>query len=434
MGKKEHEQEEKENMVNSAIKSLCIPEKLQLKIEGYLAYTQETLESQNELKAFFSVISPSLKELVVQHIFEASLSDNPVFNFDRLLVTKLTKRMEVQVNSPEDTVVEQGADAEHFFVISKGQFVVSVQDHESVSRTSNMLAEGDYFGEVALLLNCKRTATVRANNYATIAKVDKKSFVSLCREFEDLVPNLRRNMKTYNDRLKQFLVSIVSVIPYMSGLTEYALEDVAYHMKQRFYDKGEVVFSRGDPTHGNILIVSKGEVELLYKVDNCEFRMHVLGQGCHVGAYQLQPNYTYVFTARALCKTTVHVISRDSIEHLRRELPEFRAILDETADYVDRTEYPVVSFGMHRGPNTTVKDILRRSVGRIISMKRNMKQAKANAEVQIILAETNLNLSKHLKTNRTLENEQDFQNEIIKFIGELSTKINTNLDNFENRL
>ena len=273
-------------MVNSAIKSLAIPEKLQLQIEGFLAYTQETLESQNELKSFFSVISPSLKEQVVQHIFEEPLNSNSIFNYDDKLVKKLTKQMEVQVNSPEDVVIEQGTVGDSLFVISKGEFVVLVKDHESTSHPTNLLRAGDFFGEVALLLNCNRTATVRANNYATIAKIERKAFHSLCREFEDLVPKLRNKIKSYSDRLKQFLVSIVKVIPYLSDLGEYTLEEIAYHMKQKFYDKGEIVFSQGESMKGSILIVSKGILELLYKIEGREFRMHILGKGCYIGAYQ----------------------------------------------------------------------------------------------------------------------------------------------------
>ena len=178
MNKKGNEQEEKLDMVNSTIKSLSIPEKLQLKIEGYLAYTQETLESQSELKAFLEVISPSLKEEVIQHIFKEPLSENPIFNFDDQLIVKFTKRLEIQVNSPEDVVINQGDKGEHLYIISKGEFIVSVQGHDSSSEVTNVIKSGDIFGEVALLLNCKRTATVKANNYATIAKIDKRSFTT----------------------------------------------------------------------------------------------------------------------------------------------------------------------------------------------------------------------------------------------------------------
>ena len=366
MNKKENLQEEKQDMVNSAIKSLAIPEKLQLQIEGFLAYTQETLESQNELKSFFSVISPSLKEQVVQHIFEEPFNSNPIFNYDDKLVKKLTKQMEVQVNSPEDVVIEQGTVGDSLFVISKGEFVVLVKDYESTSHPTNLLRAGDFFGEVALLLNCNRTATVRANNYATIAKIDRKVFHSLCREFEDLVPKFRNKIKSYSDILKQFLVSIVKVIPYLSGLGEYTLEEIAYHMKQKFYDKGEIVFNQGESMKGSILIVSKGELELLYKVDGKEFRMHVLSQGCYVGAYQFHANFNHTFTARALCKTTVHTITKESIEHLSKEIPQLRTKIEETSKYADTTNDPIVSFGYHRGFKINVKDIFKLSVGRII--------------------------------------------------------------------
>ena len=118
--------------------------------------------------------------------------------------------------------------------------------------------------------------------------------------------------------------------------------------------------------NGAILIVTKGELELLYKVDGKEFRMHILGQGCYIGAYQFHANYNHTFTARALCKTTVHRITKDSIEHLSNEIPQLRTKIEETIKYANTTQDPIVSFGFHRGFKINVKDVFKLSVGRVI--------------------------------------------------------------------
>ena len=57
-----------------------------------------------------------------------------------------------------DTIAKEGAGGAAFFVIDSGEAVVSVQGRE-VSR----LGHGDYFGEVALIDNGARSATVTAS-------------------------------------------------------------------------------------------------------------------------------------------------------------------------------------------------------------------------------------------------------------------------------
>ena len=47
------------------------------------------------------------------------------------------------------------------------------------------LSSGDYFGEVAFLYDCKRTATVKAKLYATVGTVSHEVFAEVLREFPD---------------------------------------------------------------------------------------------------------------------------------------------------------------------------------------------------------------------------------------------------------
>jgi hypothetical protein len=51
---------EKYDIITTSMRNLCLPEKLQNKITGFLTYTQSNLESQNQLKAFLETVSPSL--------------------------------------------------------------------------------------------------------------------------------------------------------------------------------------------------------------------------------------------------------------------------------------------------------------------------------------------------------------------------------------
>jgi CRP-like cAMP-binding protein len=79
--------------------------------------------------------------------------------------------------TPGEVIVEQGEEGDAFFAISSGQVQVS-QDHQSV-RT---MGPGAHFGEIALLLDVPRTATVRALTPVRAFRLDRQGFDKLVRD------------------------------------------------------------------------------------------------------------------------------------------------------------------------------------------------------------------------------------------------------------
>ena len=69
----------------------------------------------------------------------------------------IAKTMRQRTFRAGDTIAAEGASGVGFFVIEDGEAVVSVGEEE-VGR----LGRGDYFGEVALIAETDRTATVKA--------------------------------------------------------------------------------------------------------------------------------------------------------------------------------------------------------------------------------------------------------------------------------
>jgi len=79
--------------------------------------------------------------------------------------------------APGEAIVEQGEEGDAFFAISSGQVEVS-QDHQSV-RT---MGPGAHFGEIALLLDVPRTATVRAITPVRAFRLGRDGFDKLVRD------------------------------------------------------------------------------------------------------------------------------------------------------------------------------------------------------------------------------------------------------------
>jgi CRP-like cAMP-binding protein len=89
----------------------------------------------------------------------------------------LGERMERETIPPGRRVVAQGDAGDRFYVVLSG-LLSAVQD-ERGART--VLRPGSYFGEVSLLSEVARTASVEAITPATVASCDRTTFDELVR-------------------------------------------------------------------------------------------------------------------------------------------------------------------------------------------------------------------------------------------------------------
>jgi CRP-like cAMP-binding protein len=83
----------------------------------------------------------------------------PIFSdLDRKELERIAASMKQRTFNAGDTVTSEGTTGVGFFVIEDGQATVSVGGDER-----RRLGPGDYFGEVALLNDSARTATIKAD-------------------------------------------------------------------------------------------------------------------------------------------------------------------------------------------------------------------------------------------------------------------------------
>ena len=65
------------------------------------------------------------------------------------------------------------------YFLAKGDCEVWVIDENRKQKYHDLMRSGRHFGEIALLYNTLRTATIRARNYSTIALLNKDNFEEL---------------------------------------------------------------------------------------------------------------------------------------------------------------------------------------------------------------------------------------------------------------
>jgi uncharacterized protein YhbP (UPF0306 family) len=93
-------------------------------------------------------------------------------------VTTVAGRLDPMQVAAGTVVVRQGAPADKFFIIVEGELEV-IREDGGVSRTVATLRKGQFFGEMAILRDLPRTATVRATTPATLLAMERDDFRAL---------------------------------------------------------------------------------------------------------------------------------------------------------------------------------------------------------------------------------------------------------------
>jgi ATP-binding cassette, subfamily B, bacterial len=132
----------------------------------------------------------------------------PLFaGLDGDLLAALASRMTVERYAPGDDVVRQGERGERMYVIERGTAEVIVQDPSGRSRRLAELRDGDYFGEIALLYDVPRTATVRALEPLNVLTLSRSEIEALAANVPDLRENLEQTVMERTGALPQGIAS-----------------------------------------------------------------------------------------------------------------------------------------------------------------------------------------------------------------------------------
>ncbi len=96
-------------------------------------------------------------------------------------LVEITHRQDPDVYAPGTVIVKEGAPAEHFYIIMKGQVDVLIRQASGQPTVVATLEKGQFFGEVELLQGGQNIATIRAalDTGVEVAEFDRATFAQL---------------------------------------------------------------------------------------------------------------------------------------------------------------------------------------------------------------------------------------------------------------
>lgn len=103
---------------------------------------------------------------------------------------------EIEEIEPGQVIFRQGEEGDCAYFIHNGEFAV-IREENGTETVLARLSTGQYFGEMALIGNTARNATVRAVTPARVAILGKQNFLTML----SLMPRTQEDiMKTVNER------------------------------------------------------------------------------------------------------------------------------------------------------------------------------------------------------------------------------------------
>jgi CRP-like cAMP-binding protein len=121
------------------------------------------------------------------------LLDVPFRNDITVLAPQRTAKLARAHYEPGDDVIRQGEHGDCAYVIVDGEAEV-LQQVNGVVRRVQRLKSGECFGEIALLANIPRTATVRCVSPVDLIVLPRDQFMALAQGYRDLREALHQRM------------------------------------------------------------------------------------------------------------------------------------------------------------------------------------------------------------------------------------------------
>jgi CRP-like cAMP-binding protein len=168
-----------------------------------------------------------------------------------------------------ETIITQGGIGDYFYCVETGTLDVFVSRNGSEPVKVTDYGPNGSFGELALMYNAPRAATVIATQDCILWALDRVTFRRI------LMENTSRKRRMYESFLEE--------MPLLTSLEPYERHKIADALETATFSAGEIVIKQGDP--GDCFyMIEAGEAQISQKDEmGVEHQMNKLKKGDYFG-------------------------------------------------------------------------------------------------------------------------------------------------------
>jgi len=160
-----------------------IPPEMQQRTRDYYSYLWNKRLSFDEGEVI-AALPPSLGTEISLFLKRDFIQRVPIFQgASEEFIKEIALHMKPLVFLPGDFVYKAGELGRDMYFISRGTLEALSKDGKTIYAT---LGAGDFFGEIALVLNQRRSASVRALSYCDLYRLDKEMFERVLAHYPEI--------------------------------------------------------------------------------------------------------------------------------------------------------------------------------------------------------------------------------------------------------
>ena len=225
-------------------------------------------------------------------------------------------------------IVKEGDPADAFYVLVSGNARAVKRGEHGEEVPLNVMGPGDAFGEVALLEDTTRTATVRASSEVEALRLDRSVLQALVRNHPEIRGYLELHARRHH--LRDFL----RLNSAFARLPREALAALLGELTFVSVPKREIVIRQGDPP-GAMYIVQEGRLHAYREEDGRREDLAYIRQGDFFGERSAITGAPRAATVEALTDCSLLQLDPETISRLGTDHPAFREQLEQQVTQYD---------------------------------------------------------------------------------------------------
>lgn len=245
---------------------------------------------------------------------------------------QLLEQMQMRSVLPEETIIREGDVDDSMFIISHGRVKITKTTESGSELVLAHLGDGAFFGEMALLSESPRTASVIAEEEMLLFEVSREVLKSVVKSFPSVKHILFR---FYRQRL---LSNLMATSPIFQPLDSEQRKSLIERFKSREASANEKILEQGQKGDGLYLLLS-GRAEVSHKIEGKKNVLAHLKEGDVFGEMSLLSNQPVSADIKTIRKSIVLKLPRRTFAEIVSTHPQLIAhISDLSAERAKTTK------------------------------------------------------------------------------------------------
>lgn len=275
-----------------------------------MAISAETNQKNVDLKKLPKV--PKAKE--DRTFLSTALETNQFFRSLKAdQITKIIDCMEKKKLKADVEIIKEGTDGTYLYIIENGTVAVSTAKDGEVAEVH----EGKIFGELALLYNCRRTASVRTKTDVIVYQLDRRYFQAIVQS-----TGAERDAAKYD---------LIKEVPKLRDLNAAKLKKICDCLEEERFTDGDCIIKQGT-TGDSFYIIAEGKAKVCKTEGKVDKEVCVLEKGKFFGELALQSEDRRNASVYAIGDVRCFSLDRHAFINLIGRLDEQKSSTDITEE------------------------------------------------------------------------------------------------------